>query len=370
QRVGVDDGDAGSAEVGEVVDPLRVARADEEDERRAVHHAAERQCLPTPGGNDPGSGEPLGVELQGEEGEVRRDAHDELVGHRARAGERGDEFHPLAGLGPPVAGEGGEHGAVERVAEDAEAVDDDRPRPRLASAAGQPGPHRVEQQSAPSAPDDESGEAARPAGPLRGRGAEASHGGVRISSRSPVGGVFLKRPAPLATLLHGLSGAVGFRTGAAERENLAVAPGPASSPLLFVGSFLSDGFWESVLQPRKILVADDSKLMHKMYEVMLRQYPLVYALDGRQALERLQEHPDIDLVLLDINMPNMNGLEFLAEVRSGEAHKDLAIIIISTEGREQDTQRGLEAGASAYIKKPFHSEDILEKISQLEKGPA
>src|SRR5205823_14741231 len=95
-------------------------------------------------------------------------------------------------------------------------------------------------------------------------------------------------------------------------------------------------FRESAVQPRKVLVVDDSKLMHKMYEVMLRQYPLVYALDGRQALDRLREHPDIDLVLLDINMPNMNGLEFLAELRSGDAHKDLAIIIISTEGREQD----------------------------------
>jgi len=124
------------------------------------------------------------------------------------------------------------------------------------------------------------------------------------------------------------------------------------------------------LQPRKVLVVDDSKLMHKMYEVMLRQYPLVYALDGRQALDRLQEHADIDLVLLDINMPNMNGLEFLAEMRSNGAHKDLAVIIISTEGREEDTQRGLEAGASAYIKKPFHSEDILEKIAHLERGPS
>ena len=124
------------------------------------------------------------------------------------------------------------------------------------------------------------------------------------------------------------------------------------------------------MQPRKVLVVDDSKLMHKMYEVMLRQYPLVYALDGRQALDRLQEHADIDLVLLDINMPNMNGLEFLAEMRSNGAHKDLAVIIISTEGREEDTQRGLEAGASAYIKKPFHSEDILEKIAHLERGPS
>lgn len=119
------------------------------------------------------------------------------------------------------------------------------------------------------------------------------------------------------------------------------------------------------MQPRKVLITDDSKLMHKMYEVMLRQYPLVFALDGQQALDRLEEHPDIDLVLLDINMPRMNGLEFLAKVRENERLKDLRVIIISTEGRDEDTQRGMEAGASAYIKKPFHSEDILEKITQL-----
>ncbi|HEX6862041.1 MAG TPA: response regulator [Thermoanaerobaculia bacterium] len=124
------------------------------------------------------------------------------------------------------------------------------------------------------------------------------------------------------------------------------------------------------MQPRKVLVADDSKLMHKMYEVMLRQYPLVYALDGRQALDRLREHPDVDLVLLDINMPNMNGLEFLAEVWNQRSKDDLAVVIISTEGSEEDTARGLEAGASAYIKKPFQTEEIAEVISRLEKGSA
>ena len=123
------------------------------------------------------------------------------------------------------------------------------------------------------------------------------------------------------------------------------------------------------MQPRKVLVVDDSKLMHKMYEVMLRQYPLVYALDGRQALERLREHSDVDLVLLDINMPNMNGLEFLAQLRADGG--DVTVVIISTEGREEDTARGLEAGADAYIKKPFHSEEILDVIQRLEaKGSA
>jgi two-component system, chemotaxis family, chemotaxis protein CheY len=126
---------------------------------------------------------------------------------------------------------------------------------------------------------------------------------------------------------------------------------------------------ESVLQPRKVLVVDDSKLMQKMYEVMLRQYPLVYASDGYQALDRLREHADIDLVLLDINMPNMNGFELLSRLRSDGVHQDLPVIIISTEGRDEDTVRGLQAGAVAYIKKPFHSEDILEKISQMQRVP-
>lgn len=125
------------------------------------------------------------------------------------------------------------------------------------------------------------------------------------------------------------------------------------------------------MQPRKVLVVDDSKLMHKMYEVMLRQYPLVYALDGRQALDRLREHGDVELVLLDINMPNMNGLEFLAQLRAEGAWAELPVIIISTEGREEDTARGIEAGANAYIKKPFHSEEILDVIARLEtKGSA
>jgi two-component system chemotaxis response regulator CheY len=119
------------------------------------------------------------------------------------------------------------------------------------------------------------------------------------------------------------------------------------------------------VQPRKVLVVDDSKLMHKMYEVMLRQYPLVYALDGRQALERLREHPDVELILLDLNMPNMNGLEFLAALRAEGNHTP--VVIISTEGREEDTARGLEAGAAAYITKPFRSDEILDVIARLEQ---
>jgi CheY-like chemotaxis protein len=123
------------------------------------------------------------------------------------------------------------------------------------------------------------------------------------------------------------------------------------------------------VEPNKILVVDDSKLMHKVYEVMLRQYPLVYAVDGHDALRQLERHDDVDLILLDINMPKMNGLEFLAELRARDEWSSLPVIVITTEGKEEATQRGLEAGAVAYIKKPFRSEEILEIISRTEANP-
>lgn len=120
---------------------------------------------------------------------------------------------------------------------------------------------------------------------------------------------------------------------------------------------------------KKILVVDDSKLMHKMYEVMLRQYDLVHATDGREALDLMAKHGDVDLVLLDINMPVMNGLEFLAaRAEVGGRTASVPVIIVSTEGKEEDTQRGLEAGARAYIKKPFNSTELLDVISRMEDG--
>jgi two-component system chemotaxis response regulator CheY len=119
------------------------------------------------------------------------------------------------------------------------------------------------------------------------------------------------------------------------------------------------------VQPRKILITDDSKLIHKMFEVLLRQYTLVHALDGLEALQALGNHADIDLILLDINMPRMSGLEFLTNIKESAAFKDIPVVIISTEGKEEDTIRGLENGAAAYIKKPFGNQELLEVIQRL-----
>src|SRR5690606_10333812 len=88
-------------------------------------------------------------------------------------------------------------------------------------------------------------------------------------------------------------------------------------------------------------------------------------LDGHEALERLAEHPEVDLIFLDINMPRMNGIEFLHQVKADPVLAQIPVIIISTEGREVDTIRGLKAGAAAYVKKPFRNETILEIMKRV-----
>ena len=123
------------------------------------------------------------------------------------------------------------------------------------------------------------------------------------------------------------------------------------------------------MKPRKVLVVDDSKLLHRMFEMMLRGFPLVHAYDGREALDRLAEHKDVDLILLDINMPRMNGLEFLGAVKAHPEFARIPVVIITTEGTEDDTQRGLQAGASAYVKKPFRNEELLGVINRLTASP-
>jgi two-component system chemotaxis response regulator CheY len=113
-------------------------------------------------------------------------------------------------------------------------------------------------------------------------------------------------------------------------------------------------------EPQKFLVIDDSNLIHRLFSVIFPKTAQVHAGDGREALQRLAEHPDVDLMFLDINMPSMNGLELLRVVKGDPALAQIPVIIISTEGKEADTVRGLEAGAAAYVRKPFRNEEVVE----------
>jgi two-component system chemotaxis response regulator CheY len=120
---------------------------------------------------------------------------------------------------------------------------------------------------------------------------------------------------------------------------------------------------------RKILAVDDSALIHQMYKLFLSRYKsckLSSAMNGLEALDKLGQEEGIDLILLDINMPVMNGLEFLQRVQKEPAYQAIPVIIISTEGKEEDTIRGLKMGAKGYVKKPFQASELhglIEKIT-------
>ena len=124
------------------------------------------------------------------------------------------------------------------------------------------------------------------------------------------------------------------------------------------------------MPPRKVLVVDDSKLLHRMFEMMLRQYPLVHAYDGKEALQQLKENRDVDLVLLDMNMPKMNGLELLEAMKADARFQRIPVVLVTTEGSDEQTQRGLEAGAAEYVKKPFRNEELLAVVQRLTASPA
>ena len=114
---------------------------------------------------------------------------------------------------------------------------------------------------------------------------------------------------------------------------------------------------------------DDSAAIRKILQRVLRQagIPLgsVYeAGDGVEALEILNKQA-VGLILSDINMPNMDGLEFLTKIRAEPACKDLPILMVSTEGTQAKVLEAVERGASGYVRKPFTADQIKEKLAGL-----
>jgi two-component system, chemotaxis family, chemotaxis protein CheY len=117
------------------------------------------------------------------------------------------------------------------------------------------------------------------------------------------------------------------------------------------------------------LVIDDSKLLHQMYRVIFSQGGLKgstvhYATNGRDGYGLLAAHPDLTLVLLDLNMPEMNGLELLARRQSERLHPNVPIALVTTEGSEEDEARGRAMGAWDYLRKPFQPTDIERLVER------
>jgi two-component system, chemotaxis family, chemotaxis protein CheY len=118
-----------------------------------------------------------------------------------------------------------------------------------------------------------------------------------------------------------------------------------------------------------VLIVDDSAAIRKILQRVLGQAKVpisqVYeAGDGLEALEMLKAH-EIGLVLSDINMPNMDGLQLLSQVRAAEQWKNVPVIMITTEGSQAKVMEAVQLGASGYVRKPFTPDQIKEKLAGL-----
>jgi two-component system chemotaxis response regulator CheY len=118
--------------------------------------------------------------------------------------------------------------------------------------------------------------------------------------------------------------------------------------------------------PVDVLIVDDSAAIRKILQRMLRQAGLdlgkvLEAGDGIEALEKLSGQ-SVGLILSDINMPNMDGIQLLSILKSSAEFKHVPVIMITTEGGEGKVMEAVQLGASGYVRKPFTSDQIKEKL--------
>lgn len=118
-----------------------------------------------------------------------------------------------------------------------------------------------------------------------------------------------------------------------------------------------------------VLIVDDSAAIRKILQRVLRQTDVPVGLvheagDGAEALVALKDKK-VDLILSDINMPNMDGLELLAKLKGDDALKGVPVIMVSTEGSQTKVLEAVQLGAAGYVRKPFTPDQIKDKLTGL-----
>jgi two-component system chemotaxis response regulator CheY len=116
---------------------------------------------------------------------------------------------------------------------------------------------------------------------------------------------------------------------------------------------------------RTILAVDDSATVRKFVSVALTMqgFTVVTACDGMDALEKLPNH-QVDLVITDLNMPNMDGFELIKALRENPAYKELPVVILTSLTDDLSKDRGAELGVDSYLVKPFSLEKIQYEVSK------
>jgi len=118
---------------------------------------------------------------------------------------------------------------------------------------------------------------------------------------------------------------------------------------------------------KKVLVVDDSATVRQQVGLALKQggFEMIEATDGLDGAAKIGSLPDIGMVILDVNMPGMNGIEMLEKVKQIEANASLPVIMLTTEGQHSLIERAKKAGAKGWIVKPFKPELLVAAVRKL-----
>ncbi len=116
----------------------------------------------------------------------------------------------------------------------------------------------------------------------------------------------------------------------------------------------------------RILVVDDESVILKLldYRLTMSGYDVITALNGTEALE-MTRNKKPDLVILDVALPEMDGCEICELLKKDERYAGIPVMMVTATAREESIKRGINAGADAYMTKPFESEELLSKIKEL-----
>ncbi|MFZ5979151.1 MAG: response regulator [Candidatus Zixiibacteriota bacterium] len=118
-----------------------------------------------------------------------------------------------------------------------------------------------------------------------------------------------------------------------------------------------------------ILVVDDSPTVVKFVSFSLKNqgFKILTATDGMDAIEKisnLSEADKVDLIITDLNMPNLDGYSLIETLRQNDKHRETPIIILSSEEGDDDQERGMQVGANSYLVKPFKSSLLLNEVAK------
>ena len=121
---------------------------------------------------------------------------------------------------------------------------------------------------------------------------------------------------------------------------------------------------------KNVLIVEDSKAIRSVIRIALEEAGDFFAAEASNGFEALRMLPTrkFDLIITDINMPDINGLELIGFVKANPAFKDIPLIIVSTEKTEEDKKRGMALGAMGYVVKPFRKEDLMVLVKKAVGG--